>query len=223
MVNSKGRSNSSCRLCRVRIELPDGYRYDRGFVRQVSHQNFVYDQDYKARQSTDEAMSYMRLGWLAAHIPYEQWHGMTLVDIGCGSGTFLLHAADKFKIVAGYDLCGPSITKEDLMSTDWDIVVLSDVLEHFEDIEELFDMRWAYALISFPETPEFERFEEMQKWRHFKPNEHLWYLHSEGLRHWLEKEHSETVVVSSGDFEDAIRKRWDPELPNISTVLLKRG
>lgn len=204
------------------MELPDGYEYDRGFIRQVSHQDFVYDKDYKARQSTNEVMSYFRLGWLAAHVPYDEWRCMKLVDIGCGSGEFLFHAGHKFAVAAGYDLCGPSITKKELMETEWDIVVLSDVLEHFHNIDELFDMKWRYALISFPETPVFKTFEEMKKWRHFKPDEHLWYLTSEGLRLWLEKEHSDTVVVSSANFEDAIRTRWDPEKPNISTVLLKR-
>jgi len=205
------------------MELPRGYAYELGFIRQVKRQEFEYDETYKARQSTNEAMSYFRLGWLAAHIPYQEWRDMQIVDIGCGSGEFISHASGKFARVCGYDLCGDSITKEELMSTDWDIVVLSDVLEHFEHINELFDMSWNYAMVSFPETPDFETFEELQKWRHFKPNEHLWYLHSEGLRRWLEKEHPKTVMVSSGNFEDAIRTRWDPELPNISTVLFKRN
>jgi len=204
------------------MELPSNYAYDRGFVRQIGHHDFVYDENYKARQSTNEAMSYLRMGWLSSHIPPERWGNMKIVDIGCGSGEFIRHALGKFGEVMGYDLCGDSITKEQLETEAWDLVVLSDVLEHFEDIDDLFGIHWTYALISYPETPDFETFEEMQKWRHFKPNEHLWYLHSEGLRHWLEKEHSDTEVVSTGNFEDLLRKRWNPEKPNISTILLKR-
>jgi len=223
MRNSREKSNASYRRSvRDRIYLPDGYAHERGFVRQTEPHDFVYDENYKARQSTNEAMSYMRLGWLAAHIPYDDWAEMSMVDIGCGSGEFVKHASDKFKRVRGYDVCGTSISRDELMDTEWDIAVMSDVVEHFNDIEELFDIQWNHAFISFPETPAFETFEEMREWRHFKPNEHLWYLNIEGFLHWIEKEHREATVVSSSNFEDSIRTRWNRQMTNISTVLLKR-
>lgn len=204
------------------IDLPDGYEYEGPFIKQVTHSCFEYTTDYKARQSTNDLMSYLRLGWLSSHIDYEEMHKLSLVDIGCGNGVFLECVRGKFKTVCGYDVCGDSISRDQLYSDDWGIIILSDVLEHFDDINDLMKMSWKYAMISFPETPHVESFEELEQWRHFKPNEHLYYLDEKGMADWLRNTYPEVCVVGSGHYEDLIRTRWDDSIPNITTMLLRR-
>ena len=204
--------------------LPQSYEYDKnGFIRQKEHDHFNYTLEYKKRQGTNVEMCYLRLGWLSSFFSYEKMKEMNVVDIGCGSGIFVKCCTGKFKRIVGYDLVGESISEKELHETDWNLVVLSDVLEHFEDIEDLFKMKWHYAMISFPETPKFETFEEMKSWRHFKPNEHLYYLNINNVIDWFWSHDKEYInVMGIGNFEDLIRTRWNEEKTNISTLLVSR-
>jgi len=204
------------------VDLPPGYGYDQGFIKQTEHAEFKYDLTYKARQGTNAEMSYLRLGWLSASLSYEQLREMAAVDIGCGNGEFIRHCQGAFARLAGYDLCGNSISQEELEATNWDLVVLSDVLEHMDDIGYLFRLKWLYAMISFPETPAVKSFDELRKWRHFKPNEHIYHLDGEGLVAWMRNMDPDIVLMNSGNFEDLIRTRWDERVTNISTVLVYR-
>jgi len=204
------------------FRLPKGYAYEGPFIKQVEHEDFDYTVDYKARQSTNVEMSYLRLGWLSASIPYEKMSKMRVVDIGSGNGMFVSCARNVFSEVYGYDLCGESITEKDLKETSWDLVVMSDVLEHYEDINDFLLLKWEYAMVSFPETPKCNSFEELRQWRHFKPNEHLYYLDLKGMKQWLSNTEPSIEIVNHGHFEDHIRSRWDEDLPNITTVLLRR-
>jgi hypothetical protein len=205
-----------------RIDLPDGYDYEGPFIKQTSCSEFEYTVEYKARQSTNVEMSYLRLGWLSASIPYETLSLMNMVDIGSGNGVFVDCAKKVLGNACGYDLCGPSISEDSLMGTDWDIVVLSDVLEHYDDISDLFKIKWEYAMLSFPETPLVDSFDELMNWRHFKPNEHIYHLNLQGMREWLANIEPSVQIVKCGNFEDHIRKRWDETVPNITTMLIRR-
>jgi len=205
------------------LEVPEGYSVDRfGFIKQVRHDHFDYDIEYKMRQGTNIEMSFLRLGWLAACISYEKMKQMDVVDIGCGNGCFVDCCENFFKNIYGYDVCGESITRHDLVTHRWDLIVMSDVLEHFEEIDELFGYHWQHAMISFPETPEVGSFGELLKWRHFKPNEHIYCLHMRGIIEWMKEKDSTVKVLQTGHFEDFIRTRWDADKPNVSTVLVSR-
>jgi len=193
-----------------------------GFWKQVDPSPFVYTEEYKSRQSTNEAMSFLRLGWLAAHLGLSEMKKMRAVDVGCGNGEFVKHAQNFFSRAVGYDVAGNSISERELAETEWDLVVLSDVLEHYSDIDDLFDLKWKFAFVSFPETPRVDDWRELQSmgFRHFKPDEHLWMMNSLGFREWSARLGAETIAEDC--FEDAIRTRWDPRVRNISSFLLKR-
>lgn len=203
--------------------LPEEYQYDKnGFIKQIKHIKFPYTVEYKARQGTNVEMSHLRLGWISSFFKYEDMKKMDVVDVGCGNGIFVKCCFGKFRNVFGYDIVGDSISKDELYNRNWDLIVLSDVLEHFEDIEELFSIKWRFCMLSFPETPEVSSFEELTKWRHFKPNEHLYYLTAGKIRRWVEN-HKNTKVIGISNFEDLIRTRWDPFKTNISSVMIKRN
>jgi len=208
-----------------RFEL-DGAVYEEAkpsLWRQVNPEPFEYDDDYKASQSTDVAMSWLRIGWLASHISSREMKRCHVVDIGSGNGEFMMQGQKAFKSIVSYDVCGESITKEELEDTYWDLVVLSDVLEHFKNIDYLFDLQWDLAFISYPELPSWfcaEHPESLRDWRHFKPNEHLWLLSKPGLAYWFA--HNRAEPLAWGHFEDIIRKAWSETEVNITSVLVER-
>lgn len=205
-----------------RMMLPHGYKYDEnGFLKQTEHTTFPYTIEYKSRQGTNVEMSYLRLGWISSFFRSEEISKMNVVDIGCGNGVFVRCSSGKFGRIVGYDVVGDSISKDELYNTVWDMIILSDVLEHFDDIEDLFKIKWKFCMLSFPETPDVGTFEELRKWRHFKPNEHLYYLTAPKVRKWLES-HIGVKVIGISNFEDLIRKRWDSSKTNISSIMTKR-
>jgi hypothetical protein len=203
------------------MNLPEGYAYEGPFIKQIEHEIIAYDEKYISQCRTTEQMAYMRLGWLAANINYDVLRTFKVVDIGSGQGVMLPVLEKACAVVKNYDLSGPSISREELYSTKWDLVVLNDVLEHYTQIDELFDLQWRYALISFPETPDVATFEELTKWRHFRPNEHIYHLHQAGMYKWANKMGAH--VINANNFEDILRTRWDHNRTNITTMLLKRN
>lgn len=204
------------------IILPKSYEYDtNGFIRQKEHDHFPYTVEYRMKQSTNIEMSFLRLGWISSFFSYDEMQKMDVVDVGCGSGIFMNYCSGKFRRIVGYDVVGESITEKQLYGTIWDLVVLSDVLEHFDDIEDLFRIKWKNVMLSFPETPKCSNFDELSKWRHFKPNEHLYYLDLVGVKKWLKK-HDGVEVIGTSNFEDLIRKRWDKGKSNISSILARQ-
>jgi len=207
------------------LNLPSGYVQDQfGIIRQVNHDEFAYDLDYKQKQSTNNEMSYLRFGWLCSFFTYDEIKSFDVVDIGSGNGVFVDCCRGKFRSISPFDLAGESITEEELYDKIWDIIVMSDVLEHFDEPADLFRLKWRYAMISFPETPKVESFEELSKWRHFKPNEHLNYFTSESFRKWLDDSNEEVFdILGESNFEDFIRIRWDENRPNITTFMIRRN
>lgn len=199
------------------------YKLDRyGFWKQNEPQKFNYDDEYERKQSTNIEMVYLRLGWLAAHLGCFEMKNMTAVDIGAGNGNFVRYGKNKFKNLYSYDITGNTISQETLENTIWDLVVLTDTLEHFDDINKLFNLNWKYAFISFPETPKVLVWEELMDWKHFKPDEHIWCLNMNGMIQWLSDNGCE--IMAKGNPEDLIRtnKDKDKENTNISTILTKR-
>lgn len=202
------------------MKLPPGYAYEGPFIKQLAANVINYDEEYIAKPRTTEQMAFLRLGWLAAHFNYDTLRTFTAVDIGSGRGVMLPVFEKVFRAVKNYDLAGASITKKELEGTDWDLVILNDVLEHYTDIEDLFKLSWRYALISFPETPTVRDFEELKSWRHFRPDEHIYHLHEKGMREWFSAHGAR--VLNANNFEDILRTRWDATKTNITTMLIQR-
>jgi len=97
---------------------------------------------------------------------------------------------------------------------------MTDVLEHFDDINDLFKITWNYAFITYPETPKVKDYEELTVWKHFKPNEHIYCLNEIGFKEWLE--FNGCKVIASSHIEDAIRGCLHDNVSNTTTFLVKR-
>lgn len=196
-------------------------REEHGFWRQEDPRPFQYTESYKSVQGTTPEMSWCRLGFLLSAVDPVEARGWSVCDVGSGNGCFAREASKFFhKGVKEYDLSGKSISREELEGTDWDLVFLTDVLEHFHDIQDLFSIKFKLGFFSFPETPLVEDWRELKDWRHFKPDEHVWCLNMAGAAKWF-KEHGYSVVAS-GHPEDSIRRPQPGLAHNISTLVVKR-
>lgn len=202
------------------MKLPINYGYEGPFIKQLSATRVTYDDAYVTKPRTNESMAWLRLGWLSAHISFEELRTFQVVDIGSGNGVMSSVFSKVCPRIVNYDLAGPSISRAELEETAWDMVVLNDVLEHYDNIADLFALKWRYAFLSFPETPDVATFEALTTWRHFRPNEHIYHLHETGVRTWAEELGADTVAA--GGFEDILRTRWAADRRNITTMLLRR-
>ena len=190
-----------------------------GFWRQIDAKPFSYDCTYKAAQGTTIEMSWLRLGVLvgALGVNVADLRDWCLCDVGSGNGVFAKEAAKVFGDVCEFDLSGNSISVEELYTRDWDVIFLTDVLEHYTCIDDLFKIKFKYLFLSFPETPKVSDPAELKNWRHYKPNEHIWMLNKDGIVEWLEDNGRD--IIYTGNPEDAIRKSsYDV---NISTVICR--
>jgi primosomal protein N'' len=92
------------------------------------------------------------------------------------------------------------------------------VLEHFDNIYEIKNLKTKYVLISVPEChhPSDKWFEE---WKHRRPDEHLWHFDKNALQNFFAEIGYEMVAISN--IEDAIRKPVT-SLSNILTCLFRK-
>ncbi len=189
-----------------------------GFWKQQNPAPIVYDTNYKSIQKTTVEMSWLRLGFLLSALkePPTTLANWQVCDIGSGNGIFAREAANVFPHIKEYDLSGDTISEEELHTAKWDLIVLTDVLEHFTDINDLYRLQFKYMLLSFPETPVVTTQEELQTWRHYRPNEHIYCLHADGVAKWLQE--NGYTVLACNNIEDAIRKA--PYPVNITTMLV---
>ena len=171
---------------------------DYGFWHQMNPEKFQYTEDYKKIQKTTVEMSWLRLGFLFSVISPTIAKKFVACDVGSGNGCFAKEASRFFeKGIRQYDLSGESISREELIKTHWDIIFLTDVLEHFESIDDLFDISFDYGFFSFPETPKVDDWKQLVNWRHFRPNEHIWCLYADGMKQWVEAHGYEVISVGN--------------------------
>lgn len=190
-----------------------------GFWRQQNPKHFDYSLAYKNTQSTTESMCWLRLGFLSSYIAPAQFAQLDVCDVGSGNDTFVHNFKHLFRRLCGYDLAGESISKEMLYGTLWDVVFLTDVLEHFEDIEDLFKISWRCLFLSFPETPaDCATQQQLEQWKHYKPDEHIWCLNARGMIQWFNDHNCEVVRI--GAPEDLIRRPPNNLDVNITTMIV---
>jgi len=198
-------------------------KIEHGFWKQMDAKPIEYDENYKAVQKTTPFMAGIRIGYLldALKINANDLSGMVACDVGSGNGCMSQSCWPLFKRFCNYDLSGDSITADELYSTAWDVIFLTDVLEHFSNIDDLFKINFRRLLLSFPETPsDFQRQDDLIGWRHYRPDEHIYCLNAAGVCDWLEARGY--YIAARGNPEDAIRK-YPPHRVNISTVVAIRN
>lgn len=178
----------------------------------------IYDQAYykryKKRAKSKKGQEIYRSRW---ELVEKYCHGdMTLLDYGCGPGAFHESSANGFK-TSGYDVnphCGFSVPP----LHDIDIMTMWDVIEHLDDPSEPINtFRPKYLFISTPNVEAVGHW-EVEDWKHYRPDEHLWYFGLNSLTGLLARLGYE--ILEFNYEEGGIR---DPENANhIITVVAKR-
>lgn len=98
----------------------------------------------------------------------------TLLDFGCGPGTFHEQAPDGF-IATGWDINPNSKYSKCVPGGKYDILTMWDVIEHLSDpFAPIRNYKPEYVFICTPNADNTSILEFM-KWKHFKINEHLHY------------------------------------------------
>lgn len=196
-------------------------RMDNGFIHQLQAAPYTYTTDYANAQSTTEAMSYLRLGVIESAMGFDAMASARVLELGPGTGMMMQVMRRHCRSVDGFDLAPTefvTVREDEAKQRRWDLLVACDVIEHIPEIDSLFDYDFDWAYISTPCRPDDVK--AMANWRHFKPNQHLWYFTRDELARWFESKGYE--VRYAGHTEDLIRTRWDRTKPNISNFVIKR-
>ena len=205
----------------------DNYeKLENGLIRQKSF--FVEKKDYTQKyvetyNSLGELsvrMSFLRLGFLFGAI---QEKVTKLLDVGYGNGDFLNCAKDFVPCPCGFEIneyLTPDGCKfvEDICKEEFDVVCFFDVLEHFDNIYDIKDIKTKYIYISVPEC-HYSSDEWFINWKHRKPDEHLWHFNKESLRNFMKEVGYDLVVYS--DIEDTIRKSESKESNILTGIFIK--
>ena len=200
----------------IEFKLIPKYR----FWKQINPVSIDYNEDYKARQQTTPEMSWLRLGAFISQIRINvnELKTWKCCDVGSGNGNFIKEAKKVFGYAVEYDLSGQTITQQELYNTKWNVIFLTDVLQHFQNIEDLFKIDFEYLFLSYPECPRVSDYKELQGWRHYKPNEHIYMMNRMGMIRFM-MDHGYRIIYE-GNIEDVIRK--SPYEINITTMIFHK-
>lgn len=197
-----------------------------GVIKQIEKNSSVkYNYDYinnsyNVYGELGPRMAHLRLGYLLGSLGFVP---NTILDIGYGNGDFLKACSSIIKNCFGHDISGYPLPEnvnfvKNPYEKEYDIVTFFDVLEHFDDIYEIKNIKTNYFLISLPCCHNFDD-EWFKNWKHRRPDEHLWHFNEQSLKNFMSELGYECLNVCN--IEDVIRKDKN-NTPNILTAIFKR-
>ena len=165
-------------------------------------------------------MGNLRLGYLIGSLGKVP---NSILDVGYGNGDFLKVCSSIIPKCYGNDISGyetPAGVEfvENITKDFYDVITFFDVLEHFEDISFVKDLKCDYVFISVPWC-HYNSDEWFESWKHRRPNEHLYHFDKESLECFMKEQGFE--VVNTSNLEDSIRKPVD-ENKNILSAIFKK-
>jgi hypothetical protein len=197
----------------------------------VIHQNKIlntlqsYDIDYVNTRYNSYGekglqMAYYRLGFILGQI---QPTPNSILDIGYGNGDFLKVASSIIPNCYGNDISNYPLPEninfvKDITSHHYDVITFFDVLEHFENIDFVSNLKCDYIVISLPWCYNFND-NWFENWKHRRPDEHLWHFNIDSITSFF-KTHN-FKLISSSNVEDIIRKPSDEHSNILSCVFQK--
>lgn len=201
-------------------KLQNGLIKQTNFFKSKQEYNIDYIKNrYDSYKELSMRMSYLRLGYLIGSIDYNI---NSILDVGYGNGDFLNAAKTAIKTCYGYEVNDYNIPEKcikisSLYDNTYDVTCFFDVLEHFENIYEIKNLKTKYIYISVPECHYFSD-EWFTQWKHRRPDEHLWHFNRESLLNFMSEIGFELVKFSN--IEDIIRVS-DESYSNILTGIFK--
>jgi hypothetical protein len=193
-----------------------------GVIHQVNGHPIKYDKKYIAEGLATfplaKSMGFLRLGFLVGSIKEIP---SSICDIGYGCGDFLVACEGLIKNRSGIEINGwdlpPDCSRGDYYSY-YDVFTFYDSLEHFPEIDFIKNLRCKYLVITVPSCNHGENDEWFSKWKHRKPNEHIWHFNASSLSNQMINCGFKHIRTDS--IEDTIRK--GEENPNIITGVFKK-
>jgi hypothetical protein len=187
--------------------------------KQIYNVNYIKDR-YDTYSQKSMYMSYLRLGFLMGSCDNQI---KNILDVGYGNGDFLKAASNSIPNCYGfevnsYEIPEKCLTVNDIYEKEYDVVCFFDVLEHFDNIYEIKNLKTKYIYISVPECHYFSD-EWFLNWKHRRPDEHLWHFNLNSLCEFMKEIGFKLVKFSN--IEDSIRKPQD-EHTNILTALFEK-
>jgi hypothetical protein len=205
--------------------LENYIKLENGLIKQINKKPFIYGSDYTKGYDKygieKKHMSYLRLGHIIGSIgkiPDK------LLDVGYGQGYFLDVAKDIIPKCFGNDVteecplpAGCSFVK-DIYNETYDIVTFFDVLEHFENIYDIKNLKTQYICVSMPWC-NYKNSEWFQSWKHRRPDEHLWFFNEKSLTSFMNE--IGFKKINTCNIEDSIRKDSNNQ-PNILSGVFEK-
>lgn len=178
-----------------------------------------YDAGYFARYAAQANTPIGRRLMDARSFLVDQYWGAGVLDVGIGSGAFLLsRIAEGIETDRGFDVNPAGIAWldsrgmwGDLYAQRWHAVTFWDALEHIRrpDLALAQVEQWAFVAI-----PVFRDAEHVLTSKHFRRDEHFWYWTREGFRRFAEAQGFEVVDITAT--ETAIGRE------DVETFVLRR-
>ena len=198
-----------------------------GVIKQIEiKEKKQYDQDYiETRYNTygekGMQMAFLRLGYLISSVNKIP---ESVLDIGYGNGDFLKACSTIIKKCYGNDVSGYQIPDgctfvKDVFSEKYEVVTFYDVLEHFENINFVKDLKTDYIVISVPWC-HYTSDSWFKNWKHRREDEHLYHFDNKSIVNFFKENGFELVNLTN--VEDSIRKNKSEEF-NILTCVFKNN
>lgn len=138
----------------------------------------IYDKSYCLKYNRyiktelNTKIQAQRAAFVSRHL--ERLHiQRTLLDYGCGSGSFLAQLDGEYAEVSGFDI-NPyeKYFNIDVLFKKYDVVTFWDSIEHLENpISIIKGLQPKSIFLSAPSTDDIE-IKDILTWRHYKPEEH---------------------------------------------------
>jgi len=200
-------------------------KHKNGVIEQITKMKFNYTPDYviksyEAYGEITHRMSYLRLGHIIGSLGYIP---NSILDVGYGNGSFLQACSNIIPNTYGNDVSNYELPPgiqfiDNIYEPEFDVVTFYDVLEHFENIYDIKNLKAKYIVISVPECHHFSD-DWFDTWKHRRPDEHLWHFNKESLVNFMSELGYNCIHTSN--IEDTIRKN-NKEYTNILTAIFKK-
>ena len=162
----------------------------------------------------------IRFGYLIAKLNKKP---NSILDIGYGNGDFLNVCKQSISNCYGNDISEYPIPDgvkfvKNIFEKHYDVITFFDVLEHFEDINFVKNLKCNYVYISVPWCHNFSD-EWFFNWKHRREDEHFWHFNLESISNFFDEMGFD--LIDSSNIEDTIRTPTS-ENPNILTCIFKK-
>jgi len=190
------------------------------FVKKKKYDVEYVDVRYNTYGEKNVQISFLRLGYIIGSLGKIP---SSILDVGYGNANFITACSKIISNCYGNDVSNyplPDSIKfvDNIYKEHYDVVTFFDVLEHFENIYDIKNLKCNYIVISVPWC-HYHSDKWFVDWKHRRPDEHLWHFNEKSIVNFFNE--IGFTCVNKTNIEDTIRKPTD-EHSNILTCTFKK-